>query len=362
MQYIGPMTWGTLSGTAYFGPCHVAHLCLRYSNAGALWTAIFTEETIHEMSGQPTTQEMKIQRSEGRRALVHALRYRQQNLGAACLALVKATQAYMKFGSRETQAVLGAAADQLVDSVGGLRQVLSLTSDIEPFYIASMYLFTPYTFPSRTKIVESSLRLLQSVQRILRHDKPGHRRSFRGRINDLLSEPDVPEDYLTLEDEIIQLFSPFTYSALASWTGLHKYRLALLLQICPIFIEFEMDAIIDSFQRMRYFFVNNIANQGSTNSLHLQGAPIAAVTALVGSVRRSVLTKYMPNRRLDSELRTTEAIIDGWKIFRFLTERSQDEILLRMHAWFNHVPGRYEPFTVEQIEAFTSEIVQNWSH
>ena len=365
MEHLGPMFFRTSTGSAYFGPNHVTHLCLQHSDAGALWVAIQTEELLQGMAGLPRTRAMELQKADGGRLLLKALANHRQNFQGAYLGLIKASQTSSWFRDTKMQNIHTAATDMLIKSVGGLENAMRLLPDLEPHYITSLFMYTTnWQSMTRDILEQITLRFLTSVEAILNQYKPGSRGPFRGSISDLLAPEALPPGYTLLEHETIRLLEKFTALTISHSVTSRKFRLGLLVQMCSIFIDFSsMTTVIAEVLRNLIQFSNKafkLATVSSEEGLSLDDGPIIAVTGLVGHIKRQVLTRYMPGQRFQLEFRTTETIVDGARLFDFLSPHSQDWILRKLYAWFSNAADEARPFTVHEMNALAMEVRNTW--
>ena len=364
MEHLGPMFFRTSTGSAYFGPNHVTHLCLQHSDAGALWVAIQTEEILQGMAGLPRTRAMELQKADGGRLLLKALANHRQNFQGAYLGLIKASQTSSWFRDTKMQSVHTAATDMLIKSVGGLENAVRLLPDLEPHYTTSLFIYTNWQLMTWDMLEQITSRFLTSVEEILNQCKPGSRGPFRGSISDLLAPEPLPPEYALLEHETIKLLEKFTALTIGHSITSRKFRLGLLVQICSIFIDFSSrtTAIAEVLRNLIQFSKKALkpATVSSEEWLSLGDNPIVGVTGLVGHIKRQVLTRYLPGQRFQLEFRTTETIVDGARLFDFLSPHSQDRILRKLHAWFSNAADEARPFTIEEMNALAMEVRNTW--
>jgi hypothetical protein len=357
MQHVGPMLYGKFRATAYCSMSYLTHVCLKHSDGAALWIAIFTQEMLLKLTGQPRTKAIALQRASGKRALISALQNREKNFQSAFLMILKALQVYLVFGDIKSQSVHSAAADMLIDSVGGLESALNLSGDIEPHFFAALFTFTSPTIKTRTLLEQICSRFLNIIQLILRLVRPGHVQTFRGQISHLIARGDLPIRYLDVEADTISMFDSFVTVLPTDSQFLRKFRIVLLTHLCCIYLDFESnpDAILETFQCIKYHYTNIFIGAGDGDQV------VLALGASVAHVRREMLKKYVPDKQLGFEFRDTQMAIDAAKLFNHMNRHIQEQIMTRLRDWFVEHSVEAPPLTTDEVNAIRADVVGNWS-
>lgn len=362
MNDLGPMLFGTPVHAVFRPSVIITQTCLEYSEAGALWAAICTEEIIHSLNQQPPTTELIQARALGRKSLEMALRNRHLDFQAAYIAIVKAAQVSLFFGNAKVQRTQTLAADMLIQSAGGLRKTISLLPDIDPFYIPLPFLWASSPFSSQTLVELTLSNFLQSVQETIQCKRFGGRAHFSCSIEDLLNNDErmfSSEEYLELQAEAVRQFEQFQVFSESSSTSSRKFQLCFLIEICAVFSEplSRPDVVFEILKRIKYLLGNSFPPAKNRQRVELRAVPLGQ---MVNNARREIMAMRMPKEYERSVLRVAQMQISAMKIIHLLSSQCYDMVVDRLFAWFKYGHSPEEPFTVDQVSLWKAEVVENW--
>ena len=330
----------------------VTQLCLQHSPGGAQWTAILADEMIHSLSGMPRTTDMVLQRSIGNKSLQIALRNHRTDLQDALLTLTKATQVSLWEGDLKAQDAQSLARQMLVDFVGGLEHALSLLPKIEPFVVAG-FPATCASIRNRDVLKQMTTRFLQSLDRILRQDRPERNRAF-GNSPLLIA---ASKEYLQLEEETIWFLEPYMVPTLNHSTAMFRCRLALLLELSWSLVIFS-DHLEVGTETLRIYGDDLKAIHTFPATREELARMTSSLAATLSLVRRQVLSRYLSTtERVDHDLFITQMEFDGYRLAEYITDQDREDIIARLHAWCRRFP---EPFTVMEVHSLETVVTNNW--
>ena len=311
------------------------------------------------LSGQSRTKEMALQKTAGCRALKSALNNRYEDFQAAYVALLRAAQVSYWFGDVKTQNTYGLAADMLIQSVGGVERALVMTPDLESFYLAGPFYFTRFSFSKCTALQKSFARFLQSINRILRFNRPrlAHQRPFRARIEDVMEDLVVSNEYIELEAEAMQYFKSFTLPRADLPDLSLRFRLLLLTELCWVFVAHEPDTIIKMLKKILHVARTSLLPPQNTKQQNMQAICAAPI---VSYVRGEVLSEESLATRLKSDVTIMKVHIDGLQIFDYLAPSDWERVIAKLHAWLQNMDDQSDPFTAMETQAYLSTAASNW--
>lgn len=299
---------------------------------------------------------MVLQRSIGNKSLQIALRHHKADLQDALLTLTKATQVSLWEGDMKAQDAQSLARQMLVDSVGGIEHALTIVPKIEPFVLAG-FPATCASIRNRDVLEQTTARFLQSLDRILRRDRPGRNCAFERHVSTNTLQDAASKAYLQLEEETICFLEPYMVPTSNPSTALFRCRLALLLELSWSLAIFSDKSEVgtetlciygDDLKAIHPF----PATQGEL------GRMTSSLAATLSLVRRQVLGRYLPTtERLDHDLFITQMEFDGYRLAEYISDQGREDIIARLYAWCRRFP---KPLTVMEVRGLESVITDRW--